>query len=91
MSPPPTSSPHALPLSDEVDGGDSPGGTDRENDDDSVSPPSPVSEVAEPQTRLQKGIRQPKQYTDGTIRYGMFTSTGEPNTLVEALEDTRWH
>jgi hypothetical protein len=84
-SPPPAPSP---PTSD-IGGDDSPGGTDRENDDDSVSPSSPVAEVAEPRTRLQKGIRQPKQYTDGTIRYGMFTSIGEPNTLVEALEDTR--
>jgi histone deacetylase 1/2 len=87
----PASSPPASPLSDEVDGGDSPSGTDRENDDDSVSLPSPVAEVTEPRTRLQKSIRQPKQYTDGTIRYGMFTSTAEPSTLVEALEDTRWH
>jgi hypothetical protein len=90
VSLPPASSPPTSPLSDEVDGGDSPGGTDRENDDDSMSLPSPVAEVAEPQTRLQKGIRHPKQYTDGTIRYGMFTSTCEPNTLVKAFEDTRW-
>jgi hypothetical protein len=86
-SPPPAPSP---PMSD-VGGDDSPSGTDRENDDDSVSSSSPVAEVAKPRTPLQKGIRQPKQYTDGTIRYVIFTSTGEPNTLVEALEDTRWH
>jgi hypothetical protein len=41
-------------------------------------------------TRLQKGIKQPKKYTDGTIRYGMLTSTGEPSNLAEALDDTRW-
>ena len=29
-------------------------------------------------TRLQKGIRQPRILTDGTVRYGMLTSTGEP-------------
>jgi len=29
-----------------------------------------------PRTRLQQGIRKPKLYTDGTIRYGLFTSTG---------------
>jgi hypothetical protein len=43
----------------DVGGDDSPGGIDGENDD-SVSPSSPVAEVPEPQTRLQKGIRQPK-------------------------------
>ncbi|XP_071680405.1 uncharacterized protein [Lolium perenne] len=31
---------------------------------------------AEPRTRLQKGIRNPKKYTDGTVRYGMLSSTG---------------
>jgi histone deacetylase 1/2 len=51
-------------------------------------PPSPL--IIEPRTRLQKGIRQPKQYTNGTICYGLFTSTGEPSTLSEALEDDRW-
>jgi hypothetical protein len=54
-SPPPAPS----PSTSDVGGGDSPGGTDGENDD-SVSPSSPVAKVAEPRTRLQKGIRQPK-------------------------------
>ena len=45
----------------------------------------------EPRTRLQKGIKQPKQYTDDTIRYGMLTATGKPGTLAEAFEDPRWH
>lgn len=31
-----------------------------------------------PRTRLQGGIRKPKVYTDGTVRYSCFTSTGEP-------------
>ena len=51
---------------------------------------SAAPEPPQPRTRLQKGIKQPKQYTDGTIRYGMFTSTGEPDNLVEALGDKQW-
>ena len=43
-----------------------------------------------PVTRLQRGIRQPKIRTDGTIRYGCFTSTGEPQSLQEALGNTNW-
>jgi hypothetical protein len=40
-----------------------------------------------PRTRLQGGIRKPKQYTDGTIRYGCLTTFGEPQNLDEALEN----
>jgi hypothetical protein len=29
-------------------------------------------------------------YKDGTVRYGLFTSTGEPSSLPEALGDARW-
>jgi histone deacetylase 1/2 len=54
-------------------------------DSDPVQPPA-----AEPRTRLQKGIRNPKIYTDGTVRYGMLTSTGEPRTTSEALHDDKW-
>jgi hypothetical protein len=50
--------------------------------------PSPVPE--RPRTRLQAGIRQPKVYTDGTVRYGFYTSTGEPHSLDEALGDQNW-
>jgi hypothetical protein len=45
----------------------------------------------EPRTRLQNGIKQPKTYTDGTIRYGMLAATCEPNTLIEALQYSRWN
>jgi hypothetical protein len=41
-------------------------------------------------TPLQHGIRKSKVYTDGTIRYGCFTSTGEPQELKEALGDEKW-
>jgi hypothetical protein len=50
--------------------------------------------VAPPQlgvsTRLQQGIRNPKIYTDGTVRYGLLTSTGEPRTTSEALDHPQW-
>lgn len=51
-----------------------------------ASPPAPVR----PQTRLQSGIRKPKTYTDGTIKYSFLTHTGEPQHLEEALCDTNW-
>jgi hypothetical protein len=41
--------------------------------------PSATSHAStHPTTRLQQGIRKPKIYTDGTIRYGLFTALGEP-------------
>jgi hypothetical protein len=39
--------------------------------------------VQGPCTRLQIGITKPKQYTGGTIRYDMFSSIGEPETLLK--------
>jgi hypothetical protein len=53
------------------------------------SVPLPAAPVR-PSTRLQLGIRKPKVYTVGTIRYGLLTSSGEPNHLDEALGDSRW-
>jgi hypothetical protein len=56
----------------------------------SVATPSAVApETHQYRTRLQQGIKKPKKYTDGTIRYGLST-VGEPNNLTEALEDTKW-
>jgi hypothetical protein len=43
-----------------------------------------------PKTRLQRGIRKPKVYNDGTVRYGCFTSNGEPQNLEEALGNKNW-
>jgi hypothetical protein len=40
-----------------------------------------------PTTRLQSGIRKPKVYTNGKVRYGCFTSTGEPQSLQDVLEN----
>jgi len=31
-----------------------------------------------------------KQYTDGTVRYGLLTATGEPHDLNEALSNKQW-
>jgi histone deacetylase 1/2 len=41
-------------------------------------------------TRLQKGIRNPKKYTDGTIRYSFLSIAGEPNNLQEAIDTPHW-
>jgi hypothetical protein len=55
--------------------------------------PDPTSSTTAPArhgTRLQHGIRKPKVYTDGTIRYGFFSAFGEPQHHHEALSDQRW-
>jgi hypothetical protein len=46
--------------------------------------------AARPSTRLQHGIRKPKLYTDGTVRYELLTSSGEPQNHNEALQDDKW-
>jgi histone deacetylase 1/2 len=51
---------------------------------------SAAAPPAGPRTRLQQGIRQPKKYIDGTVRYGMLASTGEPRNLPAALNDPHW-
>jgi hypothetical protein len=43
-----------------------------------------------PRTRSQSGIRKEKQFTDGTVRYGLFAANGEPNNLEEALGNENW-
>jgi len=45
-----------------------------------------------PVTRLQHGIRKPKVYTDGTVRWGLSSSSSpsEPTSVTEALRDKRW-
>jgi hypothetical protein len=67
--------------------------SDAENVVHTPSPPPtppPTPPLVVPRTRLQHGIEKPKTYTDGTIRYGLLTATGEPSTLGEALDDVRW-
>jgi histone deacetylase 1/2 len=52
----------------------------------SVPPPS-----ERPRTRLQHGIRKPKVYTDGTVRYGhLAVASEEPSSLNDALSDPNW-
>jgi hypothetical protein len=56
-------------------------------------PPSPLVAASSPpcgRTCLQSGIRKQKIYTDGTVRYGLLTATGEPTSTQDALSDTRW-
>jgi hypothetical protein len=67
--------------------GDSGGqATPPSENDETPSPPSPLGVG----TRLEKGIRNPKQYTDGTVRYGMLSAIGEPQNLTDALSDANW-
>jgi hypothetical protein len=51
---------------------------------------APASSPPGVRTRLQKGIRNPKKYTDCTIRYGMLSSTGEPCSTSDTLKDPNW-
>jgi hypothetical protein len=54
---------------------------------------APAPGTTHPATRLSKGIRQPRIYKDGTIRYdrlGLFTASGEPRSLEDALADSNW-
>jgi hypothetical protein len=41
-------------------------------------------------THGQRGIKTPKVYTDGTVRYGLLTSTGEPRNFSEAFSNQTW-
>jgi histone deacetylase 1/2 len=45
-----------------------------------------------PVTRLQRGISQPKVYTDGTVRWGMLATVDveEPTSVDQALRDDKW-
>nr|AAK55460.1 putative gag-pol polyprotein [Oryza sativa Japonica Group]AAP54977.1 retrotransposon protein, putative, Ty1-copia subclass [Oryza sativa Japonica Group] len=73
-------------------GGIWPGGAQQSHQPGSSAPSesAQLSEVMRPKTRLQSGIRKEKIYTDGTVRYSCFTSSGEPQTLHEALGDKNW-
>ena len=39
---------------------------------------------------LPSGIVKPKKVYDGMIRYGNFCSTGEPESVQEALDNSNW-
>jgi histone deacetylase 1/2 len=49
-----------------------------------------ISAPGRPTTCLQRGIRKPKTYTDGTIRYGHLTVVGEPKNIADALANPNW-
>lgn len=48
------------------------------------------SEPVRPRTRLQSGITKPRLDVDGTAKYSLACSTGEPADVQEALGNSRW-
>jgi hypothetical protein len=77
-----TAAPHAVAESRSRMGSSLPQGAGSSALADHVAP------AHRPATRLQHGIRKPKVYTDGTIRYGqLIVSSEEPPTLKYALAD----
>jgi hypothetical protein len=51
---------------------------------------APSGDTVQPRTRLQGGIRKPKIYIDGPIKYSLLKTTGEPHNLEEALHNRDW-
>jgi hypothetical protein len=51
----------------------------------SIHVPSPPP-VLQPQTQPRKALKQPKRYTDCTIRYGMFMQQVNPTLLLKHLK-----
>jgi hypothetical protein len=43
-----------------------------------------------PVTRASRGIRKPREYTDGTVRWGLSAVSTEPSNLQVALQDPKW-
>jgi hypothetical protein len=90
-SPPPA--PHALggsgapPMCPE---GDLPGSSAASDPAISIQQQPDHEVPSHPRTRLQSGIRKEKQFTGGTIRYGLLTANGEPNNLEETLGNVNW-
>lgn len=52
----------------------------------SMPPPQPQR----PATHLQHGIRKPKAYSDGTIRYANLITSDESSGISEALSSPQW-
>nr|AAP53968.1 retrotransposon protein, putative, Ty1-copia subclass [Oryza sativa Japonica Group] len=94
----------AAPISSSPSTSAPSGGAVHSTHADQVTSPSPAaseqseqeqqttqaSDQTRPVTRLQKGISKPKRYTDGTVRYGCLTTTGEPENLREAMANSNW-
>ena len=58
-------------------------------------PPHPIHgpippSVRRPRTRLQDNIQKPKQFTDGTVRYGLLSEVAEPSSFRDALNSPKW-
>jgi histone deacetylase 1/2 len=68
----------------------SPPGSSVASDSASINRDEPASTQNCRITRLQHGIRKPKVYTDGTIRYGCLAESGEPRNLDEAFNNKNW-
>lgn len=51
---------------------------------------APLQQPSRPATRLQHGIRKPRQYTDGTMQYGHLATESEPTNLSDALNNSQW-
>ena len=56
----------------------------------SSAPASSEVQNQRPVTRLQHGIRKPKVFTDGRVRWCNLALTSEPSTLQEALSNANW-
>jgi histone deacetylase 1/2 len=54
------------------------------------SAPTAPPALSRPRTRAQDGIRKPKMYTYGTVRYGLSTISSEPSIVVEAMQNSSW-
>ena len=54
-----------------------------------VNGPIPSS-LYRPRTRVQDNIRKPKQFTDGTVRYGLLSEVAEPSSFRDALTSPKW-
>jgi hypothetical protein len=89
----PTMSGQSLPEDDPEEDSGAEHDHDPEENSGADSPGSSVPSldaaphVARVQTRLRKGIKHPKIYKDGTVRYGFLVSTDEPSSLSKALGD----
>jgi hypothetical protein len=76
----------SAPQADDASARSSPGGVPSS----STSQPAAVPPNAPPKTCLQGGIRKPKIYNDGTVRYAYLSTTDEPYNLQEALSTPHW-
>jgi hypothetical protein len=58
--------------------------------DQPESASSSVPGVFAPRTHLQAGIRKPKIFSDGTVRYSNLVVSEEPSSVAAALADPNW-